>query len=68
MGENLNKGQSSNEARCIRILIDKDEYKEQIITLASQLDCESTTYILEACLKAIKEKTSLNGSTNWKGK
>lgn len=68
MGENLNKGQSSNEARCIRILINKDKYREQIITLTSQLDSESTIYILEACLKTIKEKTSLNGSTNWKGK
>lgn len=68
MGENLNKGQSSNEARCIKILINKDEYRDKNITLTSQLDSESTIYILEACLKAIKDKTSLNGSTNWKGK
>ena len=68
MGEILNKGQSSSETRCIKILINKDEYNESDITLSSQLDRESTIRILEACLLTLRDQTPQNGSTNGKGK
>lgn len=61
-GEKLNKGQSSKETRCIKILIDDYKGKEESLTLSTQLDIESTIHILEVCLKNMKDQTSQNGS------
>ena len=61
-GEKLNKGQSSDKTRCIKILIDDYEGNEENLTLSTQLDIESTIHILEVCLKNMKDNAPQNGS------
>ena len=55
MGESLNKGQSSDQISCIKILLTENND----ITLSTQLDNELTIRILEVCLNNMKEKASL---------
>lgn len=48
--------QSSDQTRSIRIIFSS---VDEVIGLSTQLDDELTIRVLEACLKNMKEKTSL---------
>lgn len=51
----LNKGQSSKQMSCIKILVANKNIE---LSTTSQLDDESVIQILEVCLKQLREKAS----------